>query len=66
MKKVIEYYPSKDNLQTFKRGTLVEVHISDIHFGALDSKYQYDTLNSQFLDVINNIHFDILSIDGVA
>ena len=65
MKQVIEYYPSRDNnVQTFKRGTLVEVHISDIHFGALDSKYQYDTLNSQFLEVINTVHFDILSIDG--
>ena len=48
----------------FNRGSLIEVHIADIHFGVIDPKTQYDILREQFLIKINNIHFDILSIDG--
>lgn len=46
------------------RGTLVEVHISDIHFGALDPKYQYELLYEQMIKKLYNINFDIFSIDG--
>lgn len=48
----------------FNRGILVEVHIADIHFGVIDPKTQYEILTEQFLMKINDIHFDILSIDG--
>ena len=48
----------------FNRGTLVEIHIADIHFGVIDPKTQYEILIDQFLMKINDIHFDILSIDG--
>lgn len=47
-----------------KRGTLVEIHIADIHFGVINPKVQYDILKEQFLDKIRTIHFDVLSIDG--
>ena len=52
-----------DEPQT-RRGTLVEVHISDTHFGVIDPKVQYDILTEQFINKINKIHFDILSVDG--
>ena len=48
----------------YKRGTLVEVHIADIHFGVIDPKVQYTILTEQFLNKIVNIHFDVLVIDG--
>lgn len=40
------------------------IHIADIHFGAINPKTQYSILKYQFIDVIKNIDFDILSIDG--
>lgn len=46
------------------RGTLIEVHISDIHFGAFDPKTQYDILEEQFISKLYQFRFDILSIDG--
>lgn len=47
-----------------QRGSLVEIHISDIHFGVISAKVQYNILEEQFLNKISRIHFDILSIDG--
>ena len=48
-----------------KRGTIIEVHISDIHFGAFDPKVQYNILREQFLDKINQLpRIDLISIDG--
>lgn len=48
----------------YKKGNLISVHISDIHLGAMDPKYQYEILKAQFLDKIKGIHFDILSLNG--
>lgn len=48
----------------FNRSTLIEIHISDIHFGAFDPREQFNLLKTQFLDVIQGINFNILSIDG--
>lgn len=45
-------------------GHVIQVHIADIHFGAIDPKKQFMILQEQFLDRISTIHFDILSIDG--
>ena len=53
-----------NKIKEYSRGTLVEVHISDIHFGALDPKYQYDILCEQMLNKLYDINFDIFSIDG--
>lgn len=46
------------------RGTLTEVHIADIHFGAMNPEYQYKILKEQFLNKIETINFDIVSING--
>jgi hypothetical protein len=46
------------------RPTLTEIHLADLHFGALDPKYQYDTLTTQVLDKLEPINFDIFSING--
>ena len=43
---------------------VVEVHIADIHFGAIDPGEQYMILMEQFINKISTFHFDILSIDG--
>ena len=40
------------------------VTISDIHFGAIDAKYMLDNLNTQFIQRLYNIDFDILAICG--
>jgi DNA repair exonuclease SbcCD nuclease subunit len=57
---------SLNRINNVYRGTLVEVHISDIHFGVspLTPEYQYKLLTEQFTNKIAMIHFDILSIDG--
>ena len=47
------------------RGSLIEIHIADLHFGAFDPKKQYEFLMEQFYSVINQIpSIDIISIDG--
>jgi hypothetical protein len=46
------------------RGTLVEIHSSDWHFGAFDAKTQYTILEEQLFSKIENVPFDIFSIDG--
>ena len=45
-------------------GAVVEVHIADIHFGAVDPEKEYQILVEQFIKPISNLKFDILSIDG--
>jgi DNA repair exonuclease SbcCD nuclease subunit len=47
-----------------ERGIRIEIHIADIHFGALDPEYQFKILNEQFLSVIEKIYFDTLFING--
>lgn len=47
-----------------QRGTLIEAHISDIHFGALDPAYQYKILEEQFISQIDKIKVDLISING--
>lgn len=58
-----------DNGYVFKsiystKNPTVQIHIADIHFGAIDPKTQWEILNEQFLKELRDIHFDILSIDG--
>lgn len=40
------------------------VSIADIHFGALDPKYTYETLRNQFTLPLYSVNFDILVICG--
>lgn len=47
-----------------QRGISVQAHISDIHFGVMDPKIQYDFLKTQFVDKIRGINLDCISIDG--
>jgi len=47
------------------RGRLVEVHIADIHFGALDPKVEYELLTAQFTNKIIQLPIiHLISIDG--
>lgn len=47
------------------RGTLIEVHLADLHFGAFDPKKQYQILVEQVLsDIAQLPKLDIISIDG--
>lgn len=47
------------------RGILNEVHIADIHFGAMSVKKQYDILKEQFISKIIQIpKIDIISVNG--
>jgi DNA repair exonuclease SbcCD nuclease subunit len=63
MRDAIRLLPLEYNIK-YIRPTLTEVHISDIHFGKLDPKVQYDILEEQFLKQIEKIRFDILFING--
>lgn len=47
-----------------KRGITFQVHISDIHFGIIDPKVEYDILYEQFISKIRNLPLDCISIDG--
>ena len=46
------------------RGTFIEAHISDIHFGAFDPKVQLQILNEQFIQKIKDLPLSIVSING--
>ena len=49
---------------TKKRGISFQVHISDIHFGIIDPKTEYDILQDQFINKIRGMPLDCISIDG--
>lgn len=45
--------------------TLISAHISDLHFGAMDPKRQYDFLKDQFIDKLINLpRLDLICING--
>ena len=47
------------------RGVLSEIHISDIHFGAIDPKTEYNILKEQFINELYRIPIiDIIFING--
>ena len=46
------------------RGIITEIHIADLHFGAFNPKTQYEILQEQFLSKIQDLNFDLVSIDG--
>ena len=47
------------------RGSLVQVHLADLHFGAFTPKIQFDLLKEQVLDkIVMMPKLDIIAIDG--
>ena len=38
-----------------KRGISLQAHISDIHFGVIDPKTEYDILKEQFVEKIKGL-----------
>lgn len=53
-----------NNIQS-SRGTLIQVHIADIHFGAFDPKTQYQILCEQFINPIIQLpKLDVIVVDG--
>ena len=52
------------NLNPNPDGTLLQVHIADIHFGSIDPSVTYSILTEQFIKPISMINFDLLCIDG--
>ena len=47
------------------KGTLVSIHISDIHFGAIDPKTEFYILKEQYIDRISILdNIDLICIDG--
>lgn len=47
------------------QGAVIEVHIADIHFGAVDPAKEYQILHEQFIVPLSRgLKFDILAIDG--
>lgn len=47
-----------------QRGTLIEIHTADLHFGAMDPKVQYDILMNQMINKLINLKFDVIFING--
>ena len=53
-----------NDIQT-KRGTLIEAHIADIHFGAINPRLQYEILVEQYLMTLESLPIlDIIFVDG--
>lgn len=50
--------------ESIDRGISLQVHISDIHFGIIDPKVEYDILHEQFISKIKGLPLDCISIDG--
>lgn len=46
------------------RGIFVEAHISDLHFGVMNPSIQYKILSEQFLNKIERLPLDIVSVNG--
>lgn len=56
---------SNINLEyTNKRGISMQAHISDLHFGKIDPKVEFNILKEQFIDRIKDLPLDCISIDG--
>ena len=56
---------SNINLEyTTKRRISIQAHISDLHFGKIDPKVEFNILKEQFIDRIKDLPLDCISIDG--
>lgn len=47
-----------------KRGISFQCHISDLHFGKISPKVEFDILKEQFIDKIKLLPLDCISVDG--
>ncbi len=48
-----------------QRGLLYEIHISDLHFGTINAKTEYEILRDQFINKIITLpKIDIISVNG--
>ena len=57
--------PIFDITRTHNRGVLTEVHLADLHFGAIDKKTQYEIYKDQILKELEKFpSIDIISING--
>lgn len=59
-----EMYKLNINNHIIDRGSLICIHISDIHFGIIDPQYQYNILKEQFITKAYDVDFDVISING--
>lgn len=59
-----EWLPSLSMKKDDHNAILISIAISDLHFGALDPQYQYETLKAQFINKIKIVPFDVLYING--
>lgn len=50
--------------QLSSRGTLVSIELADLHIGILDPEYQYNILESQCINKLKNLNFDLLCLNG--
>ena len=46
------------------RGTLIEIHTADLHFGAMDPRIQYEILMKEMINRIKSLRFDAFYING--
>ena len=54
-----------DQLQQQTRGYLVQLHIADLHFGAMNPKRQYELLMEQFFTPSLQLQkLDVIAVDG--
>ena len=62
--KPFQIFPEKTNPEYFdldyktKRGITLQAHISDLHFGVIDPKVQFDILMEQFVNKIKGLPLD--------
>ena len=68
-KKIDPKKPIKNNMidisRTVSRGLLYEIHISDLHFGTVNPKTEYEILHEQFINkIITMPKIDIISVNG--
>lgn len=61
-----EYSPDfcYDLTYSSNRGISMQAHISDLHFGVIDPKVEFDILHEQFIEKIRSLPLDCISIDG--
>lgn len=60
----IQDYDTLVKKYPYRRGTSIQCHISDIHFGVMDAQLEYNILKEQYIDRIKDLPLDIISIDG--
>ncbi|WP_301214424.1 metallophosphoesterase [uncultured Clostridium sp.] len=60
---LVHFEDQNENI-ILNRGILSVAHISDLHFGAMNPKLQYEILDEQFLNKIEDIPLDAIVVDG--